>query len=134
MSENKHTHAHTQLPPHPRPESCTKKFPEQLDNKVRLFPALLSDVMPLWVWVDSRGPYKGKRRHLKCHPAAGAWLAPLCPHCTCVEQKLISNELHYSLAQSLGSGFCLQPAVRIQESECKTTSRLLSLDLPVVLW
>lgn len=39
------------------------------------FPALLSDVMPLWVWVNSRGLYKEKWMYLKCHPAAGAWLS-----------------------------------------------------------
>lgn len=39
------------------------------------FPVLLSDVMPLWVWVNSRGLYKEKWMYLKCHPAAGAWLS-----------------------------------------------------------
>lgn len=39
------------------------------------FPVLLSDVMPLWVWVNSKGLYKEKWMYLKCHPAAGAWLS-----------------------------------------------------------
>lgn len=80
---NKQQTAVTELHP------STWKFPQRQIIKSD-FPALLSDVMPLWVWVNSRGLYKEERMYLKCHPAAGARLCYSPPHMCAAEADIRS--------------------------------------------
>lgn len=68
------------------------KFPQRRIIKSD-FPALLSDVMPLWLWVNSRGLYKEERMYLKCHPAAGARLCYSPPHMCAAEADIRSASL-----------------------------------------